>query len=385
MSYSLTPRTEANSHSSTRVFMSGQFPHSSTQVAATPPSPGPPHHTTTVQTTNTPPTTPPYHPPPRQPPAPHQPNRPTSPTTTQPPKHPAETCAPKPSHQDRPARTLVVGTPKRKKTGAPTAPQNSKFPKMDDYTSMSGLRSRPQTWWLWVAMGEQCKSQAGNQFCKHVMATPKMDSGKLSGHQDTPGTLPGPLWGGTPPAHYQHTCEHRDTTGYDRDTTRTLREQHWDTTKTHNSARHHCDWDTNHRDTTETPLDILQHHRDTGKRPGHHWDTTRTGHDRTSTATPRHHREHHRSIAGTPPGHHWDRTITPLRHHWDTTATRTRTRHHRDTITPPGHHRDTAGTPPGHQEEKRLGHRTVHSPKMDASTNTNRVRSRPQTWWLLGN
>ena len=31
-------------------------------------------------------------------------------------------------------------------------------------------------------MGEQYKSQAGNQFCKRVMAIPKMDSGKLSGH-----------------------------------------------------------------------------------------------------------------------------------------------------------------------------------------------------------
>ena len=164
-------------------------------------------------------------------------------------------------------------------------------------------------------------------------------------------------------------------------------EQHWDTTETHNSMRHHCDWDTNHRDTTETPLDILQHHRETSRIPlGQH---LHTGHDRTSTATPRHHRD----TTGTPPEHHWDTTgtplgqdhyttATPLEHHWNTTATPLTQRG--ITGTPPGH-RDTTGTPPGHQEEKRLGHRTVHSPKMDASTNTNRVRSRPQTWWLLGN
>ena len=163
------------------------------------------------------------------------------------------------------------------------------------------------------------------------------------GTPDTTGTRPGQQW-----------VEHRHTTrtttgwnttgtlpaylrarGYDRDTTRTLLEQHWDTTETHNSTRHHCDWDTNHRDTTETPLDILQHHRDTtGKRPGYHWNTTRTGHDRPALR--------HRDTTET--GHHWDRTITPLRHHWDTTYT---TKTQRGTTGTPLHHRDTTGTPRG--------------------------------------
>ena len=138
--------------------------------------------------------------------------------------------------------------------------------------------------------------------------------------QDTPGTLPGPLWGGTPPAHYPHICEHWDTTrttpGHHRDT-----QQHATTPET--LPRHH--WTL-----------ILQHHRDTaGKRPGYHCDTTRapdtTGpalRHRDTAETPQ---KHHRNITGTSPGQRWDRTITPLRHHWDTTAT----------VTPPGHRRDT--------------------------------------------
>ena len=149
---------------------------------------------------------------------------------------------------------------------------------------------------------------------------------------------------GTPPRH----TTARDTTATGTPTTGTLPRQHSATPPGH------------HRETTRIPL---------GQHP-------HTGHDRTSTATPRHHRD----TTGTPPEHHWDTTGTPLGHDHYTTATPLG--HHRDTT---GTQRGTTGTPPGHQEEKRLGHRTVHSPKMDASTNTNRVRSRPQTWWLLGN
>ena len=243
---------------------------------------------------------------------------------------------------------------------------------------------------------------------------------------------------GAPPRH------HRDTTGtppgHNRDTTGTPRGKKTGTPNRtfSENGRKQVDpkpggyWGTtlgHHRDTQQhaTPLRLGHqppgHYRDmTGHSatpPGHHRETTRiplgqhphTGHDRTSTAAPRH---HHRNITGTPAGQHWDRTITPLRHHCTTATPLGHTRHtgtplhhrdttgtppghhrdttgtppghHRDTTgTPPGHHRDTTETPPGHQEEKRLGHRTVHSPKMDASTNTNRVRSRPQTWWLLGN
>ena len=57
-------------------------------------------------------------------------------------------------------RTLVE-TPKKRRLGhrLPTDPYNGRFPKMRDYTSVNRVRSRPQTWWPWVAMGEQCKSK----------------------------------------------------------------------------------------------------------------------------------------------------------------------------------------------------------------------------------
>ena len=232
----------------------------------------------------------------------------------------------------------------------------------------------------------------------------------LGHHRDT--TETGPLHRrdttGTPPRH------HRDTTGtppgHNRDSTKRLghrivhspkmdastninrvrrRPQTWWLlgNNTGTPPRH-----TTARDTTATATPTA------GTLPRHHWtfcNTTGTppGNDQDTTGTTPAHRtrpdqhcdtetpqEHHRNIAGTPPGHHWDRTITPLRHHWNTTATPLG-----HNAAPPGHHYTTGtGTPPGHREEKRLGHRTVHSPKMDASTNTNRVRSRPQTWWLLG-
>ena len=157
------------------------------------------------------------------------------------------------------------------------------------------------------------------------------ENGRKHEHRDTTGTLPGHHWTycnttGTLPGHDQ------DITG---------------TPPAHRTRPdQHCD--------TETPP---KHHRNTtGTSLGHHRDTTGTG------------PLHCRDTTGTPPRHHWDTTATPLGHN----AAR------------PGHHYTTE-TPPGHQEEKRLGHRTVHSPKMDASTNMNRVRSRPQTRWLLGN
>ena len=103
---------------------------------------------------------------------------------------------------------------------------------------------------------------------------------------------------------------------------------------------------------------------------GHQWSghpghLRNRGQDTITTGTPRHRRN------------------TKMKIDWEPTPQsqifRKLCSGHRGTArTPPEH---TTGTPPGHHRPRTI----ADFPKTGASTNVNRVRSRPQTWWLLGN
>ena len=111
---------------------------------------------------------------------------------------------------------------------------------------------------------------------------------------------------------------------------------------------------------------------------GHQW-SGHPGHlrnrsqDTIITGTPRHRRNTKMKMTGNRPPHNRRFSENCVR------GTGTPPGHHRNT--PQGYHRDT-------KMKSRLGHRPrtiADFPKTGASTNVNRVRSRPQTWWLLGN